>query len=52
MIQSVLVAHSFSSEILEYVTTRNRVEERAVQLISYRLIEESQEVRLSEAGVE
>ena len=50
MIQSVLVAHSFSSEVLEFVKTRNSVEERTVQLISYRLETENQEIRLSEAG--
>ncbi len=50
MIQSVLVAHSFSSEVLEFVKTRNSVEERAVQLISYHLEEANQEIRLGETG--
>lgn len=52
MIQSVLVAYSFSSEILEYVLTRKRVEEKAVRLLSYRLTEEDQEIKLTEEGVE
>ncbi len=50
MIQSALVAHSFSSEVSDYVTTRNSIEERAVRLISYSFDEENQEIALAEAS--
>ena len=48
MIQSVLVAQDFFPDVMEYVMTRNSIEERAVRLISYSLIEE--EIRLTEEG--
>ena len=49
MIQSVLVAHSFAPEVLEYAINRKNVEERAVRLIRYRLVGE--EICLSEESV-
>jgi hypothetical protein len=48
MIQSVLVAHDFFPDVIEYAMTRNDVEERSVRLISYRLMEDEQEIRLAE----
>ena len=48
MIQSVLVAHDFFPDVIEYAMTRNDVEERSVRLISYRLMEDEQEISLAE----
>jgi hypothetical protein len=38
MIQSVLVAHRFSEELIRYVQARRRIEEKTVRLISYKVV--------------
>jgi len=50
MVQSVLLAHSFGEDVVEYVKKRQEIEERTVQLISYRFDEVSRTVELSLSG--
>ncbi|GAB4544269.1 MAG: hypothetical protein Kow0063_37880 [Anaerolineae bacterium] len=48
MIQSVLVAGSFTDDVIDYVSDRQRIEERVVRLISYRVTGDRQNITLQE----
>lgn len=48
MIQSVLVAYSFSDEVINYVRNRHRIEEKTVRLITYRVSKDRQTIHLQE----
>ena len=50
MVQSVLLAHSFGDDVVEYVKKRQEIEERTVQLIAYRFDEDSRTIELSSAS--
>jgi hypothetical protein len=47
MVQSVLLAHSFAEDVIEYVRKRHEIEERTVRLITYMLDTSSNVVQLS-----
>lgn len=46
MVQSVLLAYSFADEVVEYVQRRREIEERTVQLISYRFDDVAQSIEM------
>ncbi len=48
MIQSVLVANRFSDQVIDYVSTRQRIEEKVIRLISYELVPARQDIELHE----
>jgi len=48
MIQSVLVAQRFTEGVLEYVRTRQRIEEKTVRLVNYCVTEDKQDIKLHE----
>jgi hypothetical protein len=48
MIQSVLVARRFADDIVEYVRNRQRVEEKAVRLVTYRVTDDRRDIVLEE----
>jgi hypothetical protein len=48
MIQSILVAHSFTDEVKSYVRNRRKIEEKTVRLISYRVVRGNQDIDLTE----
>jgi len=50
MIQSILVANRFSEAVLDYVKKRVRIEEKAVRLISYRVSDDLQTIKLEEVS--
>jgi len=51
MIQSVLVAKSFTEAVIRYVSTRQQIEEKTVRLISYRVKDDKQGIELEEVPV-
>ena len=48
MIQTVLVAKAFSTEVVDYVKNRRRIEERTVRLIRYSTTDDDVGIRLEE----
>jgi hypothetical protein len=48
MIQSVLVANRFSDGVIDYVKQRQRIEEKTVRLMSYRVADDRQSIELHE----
>jgi hypothetical protein len=48
MIQSILVASRFADAAIDYVKKRQRIEEKTVRLVSYRVTENRQNVVLRE----
>jgi len=46
MIQSTIIAGSFSDEVREYVSERERIEEKTVRLISYRVSDDKRGITL------
>lgn len=48
MIQSILVASRFSEPVLEYVKQRQRIEEKTVRLLSYRVASDRDNIKLEE----
>lgn len=48
MIQSILVASRFSEPVIEYVKQRQRIEEKTVRLICYRVADDGQSIKLQE----
>lgn len=48
MVQSVLVANRFARPVVEYVKNRERIEEKTVRLIRYRVTDDAQDVILEE----
>lgn len=51
MVQSVLVANRFADNVIDYVRNRQRIEEKSVRLISYRVAEDTQSVELQEEPI-
>lgn len=51
MIQSILVARRFSSAVVEYVKQRQRIEEKTVRLVSYRVGDDKQTIALEELSL-
>ncbi|MGI0015257.1 MAG: hypothetical protein ACREBU_17720 [Nitrososphaera sp.] len=50
MIQSVLVANRFADAAIDYVKQRQRIEEKTVRLISYRVSDDRQSIELQEVS--
>lgn len=48
MVQSVLVASRFADAVVDYVRTRQRIEEKAVRLIAYRVTDDGQGIELED----
>ena len=48
MVQSVLVARRFANDIVDYVKTRRRIEEKTVRLITYHISGDRQDIELVE----
>ena len=48
MVQSVLVARSFSDKVLDYVLARKRIEERTIRMFEYSVEAKSEDVTLNE----
>lgn len=48
MVQSVLVAANFSDGLIEYVKSRQRIEEKTVRLIAYMVAETGDDIQLDE----
>lgn len=48
MIQSVLVANRFADDVVDYVVNRQRIEEKTVRLISYRVTADKRDIDLKE----
>jgi len=48
MIQSILVATRFADTVIDYVRNRQRIEEKTVRLISYRVTDDKQSIKLQE----
>lgn len=48
MVQSVLVARRFAKPVLDYVRDRQRIEERTVRLVGYRVSSDRQRVELED----
>lgn len=48
MIQSVLIANRFADDVIDYVTNRQRIEEKTVRLITYCVSEDRQSINLNE----
>jgi predicted RNA-binding protein len=48
MIQSMLVGRRFADDIVEYVRHRQRVEEKAVRLVTYRVTDDRRDIVLEE----
>jgi hypothetical protein len=51
MNQSILVAHRFAAEVVDYVRNRRRIEEKTVRLLSYRVNEEAKNIELKEEAL-
>jgi hypothetical protein len=51
MIQSILIAKRFADDVIDYVKTRRRVEEKTVRLITYRITDERQDIELEEVAI-
>ena len=50
MVQSLLVAARFSTPVIEYVKERQRIEEKTVRLLSYRVPDDGHTIELQEAS--
>ena len=48
MIQSILVARRFADTVIDYVNARQRIEEKTVRLISYRVTDDGKGIDLQE----
>jgi hypothetical protein len=48
MVQSVLVASKFTEGLLGYIKSRQRIEEKTVRLITYRVLESGEDILLEE----
>jgi hypothetical protein len=48
MVQSVLVASEFSDGLIEYVKSRQRIEEKTVRLIAYTVAKSGKDIQLDE----
>lgn len=51
MIQSVLVARRFANDVIEYVKSRQRIEEKTVRLITYQVTEDKKDIELKEETI-
>ena len=51
MIQSILVARRFTNGVIDYVRNRQRIEEKTVRLIAYRVDEPKQDIKLEESAL-
>jgi hypothetical protein len=51
MVQSILVARRFSDDVRDYVRARQRIEEKTVRLITYRVTEDKQGIELQEETI-
>lgn len=50
MIQSILVAWRFADPIINYVSNRQRIEDKTIRLVTYRLTNENQDIELQEVA--
>lgn len=51
MIQSVLVAKRFADPVINYVRNRQRIEEKTVRLITYRVTDDKQNIELGSSEI-
>lgn len=50
MVQTILVARRFAEEVLEYVRSRRRIEEKTVRLLTYRVCSGTGRIEIQEEG--
>ncbi|MBI3944966.1 MAG: hypothetical protein HY321_03540 [Armatimonadetes bacterium] len=51
MVQSILIAYRFAEPVIDYVKNRQRIEEKTVRLIAYRVTDAKTDVCLEEVAV-